>query len=93
VNRATSGYTHHSANLGAGTLTSTNPLDAGTVTTMDGVALSTGIRRNMLSTVVQVRAKTTVAGTDAVGETFRLRPLENRCEPHCLQIADSPYIY
>jgi len=86
------------ANSSEGTLTSTNPLDApGTVTTnTSGVGtfnLEYG-KNSAIWTVVRVRAKTTVAGTDAVGEIqFRLRPLETDANLTVCKLPDSPYIY
>ena len=84
------------ANSSAGTLTSTNPLDVpGTVTTnSSGVAtfnLEYG-KNSAIWTVVRIRAKTTVAGTDAVGEIqFRLGALQSDVQP--CHLPPSPYVF
>jgi hypothetical protein len=84
------------ANSVAGTLTSTNAADApGTVTTnSSGVAtfnLEYG-KNNAIWTVVRIRAKTTVAGTDAVGEIqFRLGALQSDGIP--CKLPPSPFTF
>ncbi len=86
-------------NSAAGTLTSTNLLDApGTVTTdASGVGTFTleyG-KNSAIWTVVRIRAKTTVAGTDAVGEIkFRLKASDtDLTATTCYLPPSSPYTF
>ncbi len=82
-------------NSAAGTLTSTNPLDLpGTVTTdASGIGafnLTYG-KNSAIWTVVRIRARTLVAGSDAAGEIrFRLLALESDVTPKCI-LPPSPY--
>jgi hypothetical protein len=84
------------ANSAAGTLTSTNSLDAaGTVTTNEsgvGTFNLTYGKNSAIWTVVRIRATSVVAGSDATGEIqFRLPALLSDTTP--CRLPDSPYVF